>query len=438
MNKYFNLFWLLLFFSCGKTFERTNPLDGKVVPTISGSQITSITPTTANITSLITSDGGASITNKGVTYSTNASLSGSIISTNNVPIVTGSFNNNLTGLIPLTTYYFRAFATNIVGTSYGPTISFRTTGSIPILTTTAISDTTATSARSGGNITSDGGLPITARGLVWSTLPAPTVALSTKTIDGTGIGIFSSLISGLTKNIRYYVRSYATNAQGTAYGNELSFLTNNVDLSNGLIAYYPFTGNANDISGNGYNGIVNGVNLTTDRFGFANNAYNFNGTSPSEIVINNNFINLASNFSISIWMKTSDVSKLNQCLFNSINHTGFVVEFNNNNVLNKLMYGVGNSVNFWDLIYGQGKFATFNSSNWYNVVFIKSGLTYSIYVNGILDGFSIVNRSSTYTSRVGLRIGSIGGTEIFKGTLDDVRVYNRALDVSEISYLSRN
>jgi hypothetical protein len=438
MNKYFNLFWLLLFFSCGKTFERTNPRDGKIVPTISGSQITSITPTTAMATSIIISDGGASITNKGVTYSTNASLSGSISSINNVPIVTGSFNSNLTGLIPLTTYYFRAFATNIVGTSYGPTISFKTTGSIPILTTTAISDTTAISARSGGNITSDGGLPITARGLVWSTLPAPTVALSTKTIDGTGIGIFSRLISGLTKNTRYYVRSYATNALGTAYGNELSFLTNNVDLSNGLIAYYPFTGNANDISGNGYNGIASGVNLTTDRFGNANNAYNFNGTSPSEIVINNNFINLASNFSISIWMKTSDIAKLNQCLFNSINHTGFVVEFNNNNVLNKLMYGVGNSVNFWDLIYGQGKFATFNSSNWYNVVFIKSGLTYSIYVNGILDGFSIVNRSSTYTSRVGLRIGSIGGTEIFKGTLDDVRVYNRALDVSEISYLSRN
>lgn len=438
MNKFFNLFWLLLFFSCGKTFERTNPLDGKVVPTISSSQISSITPTTAMATSIIISDGGASITNKGFTYSTNVNLSGSIVSTNNVPLVTGSFNSNLTGLIPLTTYYLRAFATNIVGTSYGPTISFRTTGFMPILTTTAISDTTATSVRSGGNITSDGGLPITARGLVWSLLPNPTVALSTRTLDGTGIGIFSSLISGLIKNTRYYVRSYATNALGTAYGNELSFLTNNVDLSNGLIAHYPFTGNANDISGNGYNGIASGVNLTTDRFGNVNNAYNFNGTSPSEIVINNNFINLASNFSISIWMKTSDVAKLNQCLFNSINHTGFVVEFNNNNVLNKMMYGVGNSVNFWDLIYGQGKFATFNNSNWYNVVFIKSGLTYSIYVNGVLDGFSTVNRSSTYTSRVGLRIGSIGGTEIFKGTLDDVRVYNRALDVSEISYLSKN
>ena len=437
MKKFINIFWLLFFFSCIKTFERTNPLDGKVVPTISGSQISSITPTTAKVTSFITSDGGAGITKKGVVWSISASLTGNLTSTDDGPSAAGSFISNVTGLIPLTTYYLRAYATNIVGTNYGPTISFKTTGSIPILTTSAITDTTATNAISGGNITSDGGLAITARGLVWSTITNPTVTLSTKTLEGTGIGSFTSLISGLTKNTKYYVRSYATNALGTAYGNELIFTTSSIDLSIGLIAYYPFTGNANDISGNGYNGITSGVILTSDRFGITNKAYNFNGTSPSEIAVNDKFINLASNFSISIWMKTIDITKLNQCLFNSINHTGFVVELNNDNVLKKMMYGVGNSVNFWDLIYGRGNYSTFNNNIWHNVIFIKSGLIYSIYVNGILDGSSSVTKSSTYTSKVGLRIGSIGGGyEIFKGALDDVRVYNRALGVSEISYIS--
>ena len=74
---------------------------------------------------------------------------------------------------------------------------------------------------------SEGGLPVTARGICWGTSPNPTIA-DNKTIDGTGASIFSSSLTGLVANTYYYVRSYATNSLGTEYGNELSFYTGTV------------------------------------------------------------------------------------------------------------------------------------------------------------------------------------------------------------------
>jgi len=97
--------------------------------------------------------------------------------------------------------------------------------SLPEISTTSITDIKPNSSVSGGNILSDGGSPVTARGVVWSTSPNPTISLSTKTSDGTGIGNFSSNLSGLSSNTTYYVRAYATNSVGTSYGNELIFIS---------------------------------------------------------------------------------------------------------------------------------------------------------------------------------------------------------------------
>jgi uncharacterized protein (TIGR02145 family) len=98
---------------------------------------------------------------------------------------------------------------------------------IPELTTVAISDVGLTSAVSGGTIVTDGGEDITAKGVCWSTSTNPTVA-DTKTSDGTGSANFTSNIVGLSEGTTYYVRAYATNEVGTAYGNELTFTTNEV------------------------------------------------------------------------------------------------------------------------------------------------------------------------------------------------------------------
>ena len=97
-------------------------------------------------------------------------------------------------------------------------------GTLAAITTTTVSASTYQTAFSGGEITADGGFPITARGVCWSTTENPTT-INDKTTDGSGTGVFASSITGLTPGTCYYVRAYATNSVGTAYGNEVVFTT---------------------------------------------------------------------------------------------------------------------------------------------------------------------------------------------------------------------
>jgi uncharacterized protein (TIGR02145 family) len=97
-------------------------------------------------------------------------------------------------------------------------------GNLATLTTTAVNAIAETSAISGGNISNDGGTLITQRGVCYNTSPSPTTA-NTTIISGSGTGSFTSNLTGLTTSTTYYVRAYATNSAGTAYGNEVSFTT---------------------------------------------------------------------------------------------------------------------------------------------------------------------------------------------------------------------
>jgi len=94
----------------------------------------------------------------------------------------------------------------------------------PVLTTTNPTEITHNTATCGGTITSDAGSDVTARGVCWSTSPNPTI-VDNKTLDAAGTGIFTSAITGLSPSTTYYVRAYATNKGGTAYGSQLSFTT---------------------------------------------------------------------------------------------------------------------------------------------------------------------------------------------------------------------
>jgi hypothetical protein len=140
-----------------------------------------------------------------------------------------------------TSYTYRVFSYNQVGKSitYSNEVTIKTMN-VPALTTIVITEFTASGAKSGGIISSDGGSPVTARGVVWGTSPNPTIALSTKTIDGIGSGSFQSAITGLAAGTKYYLRAYATNSAGTSYGNELS-LTLDISIGQvfqgGIIAY---------------------------------------------------------------------------------------------------------------------------------------------------------------------------------------------------------
>ena len=204
------------------------------LPTLITSPITAITSTSANTGGNITSDNNGPILSRGIVWSTSTSptIALSTKTTNGTGI--GTFTTDITGLSPNTKYFIRSYATNIAGTSYGEEISFTTSIniSIPTLSTVSISAIGNATAQSGGNISSANNGAIISRGVVWSTSPTPAISLTSKTSDGNGINSYVSNITGLTQNTRYYVRAYATNSAGTAYGNELSFTTTaNVNLS---------------------------------------------------------------------------------------------------------------------------------------------------------------------------------------------------------------
>ncbi len=192
-------------------------------PTVTTGEVTNITQTSAKCSGNVTADGGATVTERGICWSTthNPTTSGSHATSGTG---TGSFTCNMTGLTAGTIYYVRAYAKNSQGTSYGSEVSFSTTANMPTVTTNTVTNVTQTTATCGGNVTSDGGATITARGVCWSTSQNPTVNNS-HTTNGTGAGNFTSSITGLSPNTTYYVRAYATNSAGTAYGVQRTFTT---------------------------------------------------------------------------------------------------------------------------------------------------------------------------------------------------------------------
>lgn len=195
------------------------------LPTVTTDNVTNITTTSAKCGGNVTNNGGFNVTARGICWNTVGAPDLNDQHTTNGS-GNGAFTANLTDLEPNVTYYVRAYATNQVGTSYGEEMSFTTNDGSITVTTNSVSDITPTSATCGGVVTVSSGntFPVTARGVCWSTSHNPSTTDS-HTSDGSGAGSFTTSISGLTVNTSYYVRAYATNQQGTFYGEEKSFTT---------------------------------------------------------------------------------------------------------------------------------------------------------------------------------------------------------------------
>ena len=193
--------------------------------TVTTKDITDIHPLSATGGGIVTADNGFTVTSRGVCWSIvqNPTIDDSHTTNGSG---TGEFNSFMENLQNSTTYHVRAYATNANGTAYGEDKSFTTTSGAITVTTNSVTDVGPSSATCGGNatLTTDNNLPITAKGVCWSTGHNPSISNS-HTSDGTGPGIFTSTIFGLTVNTMYYVRAYATNQLGTYYGEEKSFTT---------------------------------------------------------------------------------------------------------------------------------------------------------------------------------------------------------------------
>ena len=195
-------------------------------PTLSTTEITDINGSGAKSGGNISNAGSFPVTERGIVWSTSSNPT----ITNNEGSATsgsgtGTFNANLSGLNPSTTYYVRAYATNQIGTSYGTQRTFTTTNGLPSVNTASVTNITSTTAVSGGNVTYENGFTVSSRGVVWSTSPNPTIQNNQGiTVNGSGIGDFTSNLIGLIPSARYFVRAYATNSSGTTYGQQMSFI----------------------------------------------------------------------------------------------------------------------------------------------------------------------------------------------------------------------
>jgi uncharacterized protein (TIGR02145 family) len=186
--------------------------------TIVTNDIINISADSAQCGGNIVSDGGDSIQVRGVCWNTSPGQTVGNYKTQDGSGI-GSFISTLKDLIPDTTYYVRAYATNKYGTSYGNELNFVTKDGVPVLSTTMVTGITANSAVSGGVIKSDGYLQVLSRGVCWDTLQNPDITDSI-TIDGEGIGSFTSKMKNLLPGRTYYVRAYATNKYDTFYAKE--------------------------------------------------------------------------------------------------------------------------------------------------------------------------------------------------------------------------
>lgn len=210
------------------------------IPSLSMNAADSVGSTYARLGVIVTNDGASPITGRGVCWST--SENPTIADAKTVDgSGTGSYISRIKELSPSTRYYVRAYATNKYVTGYSAVQTFTTTGTDVVITTSAITNITASSASGGGTITSYGGSPVISRGVCWSTSPNPTIT-DAKTADGSGTGTYNSNITGLSATTTYYVRAYATNQYGTTYGLQQTFSSVAAITSEKFSTYINFNG----------------------------------------------------------------------------------------------------------------------------------------------------------------------------------------------------
>jgi hypothetical protein len=216
-------------------------------------------------------------------------------------------------------------------------------------------------------------------------------------------------------------------------------------LTQGLVAYYPFDGNAQDQSGNGNNGEVHYADLVSDRFGNLNSAFSFDGSSSYIEVVNGSPFNFVGDFSFSMWINPTNPQNLDGIFISKINtatNSGWIAQQDSSFPLDRFGFGFHTAPNVY---FKACQSLQFVSNNWNLLTVVKLGITTSCYINTELvrtsQAPSIVIAS---TGNLPLIIGSLNGghtrpasslSQFFHGLLDDIFIYNRTLTANEITKL---
>ena len=208
---------------------------------VSAGVVSDITVSAAKVQVALSSTGTITLEAKGVCWGTTENPTTSNAKTNDGTSLS-SFTSQLTGLTAATNYFVRAYVTSSGKTTYGSQVTFKTLASFQVtLTTTPITSVLSTSASSGGSMTLSGTGTVTAKGVCWSLSSSPTISGS-KTSDGSGTSSFTSTLTGLTANTKYFVRAFVSDDSGnTFYGNELSFTSDQASTSSVTLTTNPIT-----------------------------------------------------------------------------------------------------------------------------------------------------------------------------------------------------
>jgi hypothetical protein len=415
-------------------------LDG--VPQLITAPINSVTAKSAISGGNISSDGGDAVIYRGICWNTSGEPDVlDYVAINGEGL--GSYSSMMTNLIADQVYNVRAFAINSLDTAYGNEFQFKTLDGVPQIITASINDVTANSATSGGVISNDGGDEVVIRGVCWNSTGMPTI-LDSKTFDGEGTGTFSSTITGLVENNYYHVRAYAINSIDTAYGKEYRFIANdNFKIpTEGIQAQYMFSGNAMDESGNNFHGTLHGPTLVKDRYNNEASAYYFDGIDDYIDLGESSVFKLSemNEYTISIWFKAETLTpNLNQTIISRY------IAASDNRFYR--LFLSADDLGFLDFkTYSQGTAisntvtAGYNLG-WQHVVVVKTEQNISIYLDGVLVQTTPLNTlMKTGSSSAKVLIGSLHQSnqifeQFFKGTIDDIYVFDRALNESEILYL---
>lgn len=217
-------------------------------------------------------------------------------------------------------------------------------------------------------------------------------------------------------------------------------------LSSGLVAWYPFSGNANDSSGNGNNGTVYGATLVADRFGKPSSAYSFNGINNYISTANSNSLSINGDITMVAWIFDYGASNHYHTILNKRINSNWSYDLDYS-----FYYGPGGSPTEVNKIFTGRRFNTTIPSDYqfsndtisFNqwqcvIVTIQNNMT-TFYLNGKNAGYNIngnIFANPMVDQPVGLTIGSANPGEWMSGIIDDIRIYNRALTQQEISYLS--
>ncbi len=265
----------------------------------------------------------------------------------------------------------------------------------------------------------------------------------TKKIDSTSGGITDTVrvISGLTNGTIYYFRITAVNNTGaeSGFSNEVNAMPSST-LANGLVAFYPFNGNANDESGNGNNGTNYGATLTTGRLGSADGAYSFDGSSSYISVPNSSSLKITGDITVCAWVKTStpQFTKgiIEKYYSGTQNDHGWLLDtYTDGGAMMEGRDGRGGTFTL-----RSNSSAAFADNQWHFIVGQRSGNIWKVYLdNQLSNSVDAGGTAGSIESGGKMTIGSFSNTTpvngVWSGAIDGIRIYNRALSDAEIADL---